>query len=995
MGKVSAVAGDPGLARLCELYFRHSPTDDLALVEPEKLVDAVREHRRLAERRGPGRPIVRLRDSSDGSVSIVEIVTDDMPYLVESVLSGMSRAGVSVRRVLHPIVVLRRSVTGELDEVLVDADPARPTDGTLAESWMHIETDPVVDPDIRARLGSDLERVLADVRDVVEDTDRMLHAAREVARGLREDPPPLDATLVADIAELLDWFVDGHVTFLGYRRYELDTSSDRPEVKPVLASGLGVLRGDSLTSQFFAPGSDAVERATSKDLLLLSQASSPSRVSRPAYPDYVSVKIFDADGNVTGEHRFLGLLSVAALYESVLDIPVIASRVRRAIQRAGFPLESYSGQRMLEVISAYPREELFRATADELHDTVLGVMSLAERRRVRLFLRRDAYHRYFSCLVYLPRDRYTTTSRLAMQEVLQRELRGTGIEYSARVTESSLALLHVTVHTDPEQRIEPVTERIQEQLAAAVRTWDDRVLDESGRTPELAERLRPYLDLVPVAYKEDFDPEVAIADLVVIDGLGDDPALTFYTPTGASAGDRRFKLFLAGEEVTLTALLPVLQQMGVEVVEERPYQVNRPDGRRCWIYDFGLRVDDGVMAATRDRGEDDVQARFCEAFSAAWRGDCEVDPFNGLVLRAGLTWRQVALLRAYARYLRQIGTPYGQFYLAEILVAHPAATEALVGLFEARFTPNLDGSTTGSTNGSTTGSTTGSTAGDSCDAEDPSRISVIEARLAEVTEMIDEVTGLDADRILRGYLNLVTSTLRTNYFSEAPYLSLKLDPAQVRDLPRPHPQFEIFVYSPRVEGVHLRFGPVARGGLRWSDRPADFRTEVLGLVKAQAVKNAVIVPVGAKGGFVVKRPPALTGDPGADREATQAEGIACYRMFISGLLDLTDNLVDGATVPPRNVVRHDGDDSYLVVAADKGTATFSDIANELAVERGFWLGDAFASGGSAGYDHKAMGITAKGAWESVKRHFRELGVDTQTQDFTVVGVGDMSGDVFG
>ncbi|MBO0848970.1 MAG: NAD-glutamate dehydrogenase, partial [Pseudonocardia sp.] len=399
--------------------------------------------------------------------------------------------------------------------------------------------------------------------------------------------------------------------------------------------------------------------------------------------------------------------------------------------------------------------------------------------------------------------------------------------------------------------------------------------------------------------------------------------------------------------------------------------ITRPDGRRCWIYDFGLRLDDASLATTRDRSLDRVRSSFCGAFAAAWRGDIEVDRFNALVLRAGLSWREAALLRAYARYLRQIGTPYGQFYLADTLIAQAPVAAALVRLFEARFDPALGA------------------------ADSPERVTLVEERLDEVTEMIDEVTGLDADRILRGYLNLITSTLRTNFFAYRPYLAIKFDPGQVRELPAPKPRFEIFVYSPRTEGVHLRFGPVARGGLRWSDRPADFRTEVLGLVKAQAVKNAVIVPVGAKGGFVVKRPPTLTGDPAVDREAVQAEGISCYKMLVSGLLDLTDNLVNGSAVPPEGVVRHDGDDSYLVVAADKGTATFSDIANSLAVERGFWLGDAFASGGSAGYDHKEMGITAKGAWESVKRHFRELGVDTQSQEFTVVGIGDMSGDVFG
>jgi glutamate dehydrogenase len=971
LDRARKLAEDTELAELCELFFRHAAPDELGADRPEQLLDAVREHRELARRREPGRPVLRLRDSGT-SGTVVEIVTDDMPYLVESVLSALGRAGIATHRVLHPIVVVRRTPAGELTEVLTDANPADLPPGAQAESWMHLRTDPITDPEQRAQLETDLAHVLDDVRDVVEDADRMTRMALNLAADLRKQPPPLDPREVSEIADLLDWFAAGHVRFLGYRRYELDTTKGAPELTAVLSSGLGVLRGADLSTRFFTPGSDAGERATSRELLLLSQASSPSRVARPAYPNYVSIKIFDGDGgDVIGEHRFLGVLTVAALYESVLDIPVISRRVREAIHRAGFPLDSYSGQRMLEVISAYPREELFRAGVDEIHDTAAGVISLTERRRVRLFLRRDPYRRFCSCLVYLPRDRYTTTSRLAMQEVLKRELRGRDVEYTARVTESSLALLHVTVHTDPDDPTEPPpTERLQELLTAAVRTWDDEVLELAAAHPELAPIAQDYLARVPAAYKEAFGADAAAADLAQVAALGDEPSMRFYAPPGAAAGDRRFKLFLAGEEVTLTRLLPVLQQMGVEVVEERPYRIIRPDGRRCWIYDFGLRLDAAVLARTRERAEsdEDVQARFCAAFSAAWRGDCDVDPFNALVLRAGLGWWQVALLRAYARYLRQIGSPYNHFYLAEILVGHAPVTAALVGLFEARFDPALG---------------------------DSERIARIEERLAEVTKMIDEVNGLDADRILRGYLNLITSTLRTNYYANQPYLSIKLDPERIRDLPKPAPHFEIFVYSPRVEGVHLRFGPVARGGLRWSDRPADFRTEVLGLVKAQAVKNAVIVPVGAKGGFVVKRPPAPTGDPTQDREATQAEGIACYRTFISGLLDLTDNLVDGATVPPADVVRHDGDDSYLVVAADKGTATFSDIANALAVERGFWLGDAFASGGSAGYDHKAMGITARGAWESVKRHFRELGVDTQSQDFTVVGIGDMSGDVFG
>ncbi|WP_084211539.1 NAD-glutamate dehydrogenase [Pseudonocardia acaciae] len=969
-----ARAIDPSLAELCELYFRHTPPEDLAAAEPEQLISAVRSHYELAEHRTQGRPALRVRDGAaelGRACTVVEIVTDDMPFLVESVLAAIRRSGAYVQRVMHPILVVRRGLTGDLGEVLPDANPSDPPEGAQLESWMHIETDALADDEARDTLADELTRVLGDVREVVEDTERMNHTARELAAELRADPPPLGRTEVEDGARLLEWLADEHFTFLGYRRYVLDTSAERPKLTAELASGLGVLRGDNLSTVSFAPGSDAVERATGRELLLISQASALSRVSRPVYPDYLSVKTFDADGNVTGEHRFLGLLTVNALYESVLDIPVVARRVREAIRRAGFPLESFSGQRMLEVISSYPREELFRASADELYDTALGVLSLAERRRLRLFLRPDPYRRFFTALVYLPRDRYTTSSRLAMQEVLLRELSGHSVDYTARVTEDSVALLHVTVHTDPEQTIEPDLDRLEHELAEAVRTWDDRVLARTEDQPELADTIRRYLRLVPAAYKEDFDDAEAVEDLARVESLGDEPALTFYTPASATRGERRFKLFLAGEEVALTELLPVLQQMGVEVIEERPYQITRPDGRRCWIYDFGLRMGAAALKATADRPLDVVRRSFCDAFAAAWRGDIEVDRFNALVLRAGLSWRQAGLLRAYARYLRQIGTPYGQYYLADILVAQAPVAAALVRVFEARFDPALGA------------------------ADSTERVELVEERLAEVTGMIDEVTGLDADRILRGYLNLITSTLRTNYFAHRPYVAIKFDPGQIRELPAPKPRFEIFVYSSRVEGVHLRFGPVARGGLRWSDRPADFRTEVLGLVKAQAVKNAVIVPVGAKGGFVVKRPPEPTGDPAVDREATQAEGVNCYKMFVSGLLDLTDNLHNGDTVPPDGVVRHDGDDSYLVVAADKGTATFSDIANSLAVERGFWLGDAFASGGSAGYDHKAMGITAKGAWESVKRHFRELGVDTQGQEFTVVGIGDMSGDVFG
>ena len=690
---------------------------------------------------------------------------------------------------------------------------------------------------------------------------------------------------------------------------------------------------------------------------MLTRAGTPSRVFRPAPPSVLAVRITDRTGRAVREHRFLGALTRAALHEDVLAIPRVGRRVRASVHRAGVHLESYTGQRMLEVIAEYPREDLFWAGEELLHDLAAGVPALTQPRRLRLFVGREPFRRFFSCMIYLPRDRYSTRARRAMEEVLLHELRGRRIEHSARIGgESRLAAVQFTVYTAASS-VRPDQNRLQGQLAAAILTWDEWVLDAAGASDQ---EVVDQLAGVPEAYKSDVDPVEALADLRVIRSLGKEPELRLSVEPGPVDVEMKLRFFLDGRGVTLSAVLPVLHSLGMEVLDERPYEFVRPAGGRCWLYTFGLRVDEATSTEIRTRPLARSRELFTAAFAAAWRGEAESDGFSALVLRTGLAWREVAVLRAYARYARQLGNPYGVKYMADTLLAHPAVARALLGLFTARFDPALLGRPE---------------AGDDA--------------LATAQELIDAVTGLDADRILRGFLGMIGATLRTNFYRERPFLSFKIDPSAVPDMPAPRPRFEIFVYSPRVEGVHLRYGPVARGGLRWSDRPQDFRTEILGLVKAQAVKNAVIVPVGAKGGFVVRRP-----------EAGNDEVVACYRTFISGLLDVTDNLVTGPdgraeTVAPPDVVRHDGDDAYLVVAADKGTATFSDIANEVAASYGFWLGDGFASGGSKGYDHKAMGITARGAWESVKRHFRELGVDTQAQEFTVVGVGDMSGDVFG
>ncbi|WP_181782757.1 NAD-glutamate dehydrogenase, partial [Pseudonocardia pini] len=935
--QTAAEQADVELDRLTDLYARQTPADGATAEEGPSpgFREVARGHRALAAHRVAGDPLVRV----DGRAA--EIVTDDMPFLVGSVLAAVGRTGAEVRRLLHPIVVVRRDAVGDLLEILTEADPASPPKGALAESWIRLELDAVADPEA---LAATLRDALHDVREVVEDGDRIARRARTLAdellaeelvpRGVRTDR----GSERHDVAQFLRWLADGHYTFLGYRHYRLDQGVLSAE----LASGLGVLRRDTLEARAFAldpsPGG-------TDELLILTRASAPSRVLRAVHPYVVGLRTFDHDGNLTGEHRFLGMLTVPALFESVLDIPVVAGRVRGAIHRAGFPLESFSGQQMLEVLSGLPREELFSASEEYLHDVAVGVLGLSGRRVVRVYLRPDPRRRFVSCLVYLPRDRYTTSSRLAMAAVLRERLHGTAVDYTARVTEATYALVHFTVQTDPAVELPlPDLGALTDELTEAARTWDDRLVDRLG--PK-ATTVPGLLAGIPDSYKAGVEPGRAVEDLRRILALPEGGFDVRLYPEGA---DRRLTLYL-DEPVTLTRVLPILQHLGVEVVDEHPSEFTRPDGRRCWLYDFGLRID----GETPHADEAELELAFCAAFRATWAGDAEADRFAALVLRAGLHWRDAAVLRAYARYARQVGSTFGVNYMADTLLAQPSVARGLVRLFRARFDP----------------------------AED-NREKLTEEALTEVTALIDEVTGLDADRILRGFLATITATLRTNFFRERAFLSFKIDPTAVPDMPAPRPRFEIFVYSPRVEGVHLRFGPVARGGLRWSDRPQDFRTEILGLVKAQAVKNAVIVPVGAKGGFVVR---AARPDP--------AEVEACYRTFISGLLDVTDNLVGGETVPPPAVVRHDGDDSYLVVAADKGTARFSDVANEVAASYGFWLGDAFASGGSVGYDHKAMGITAKGAWESVKRHFAELGTDTQAEDFTVVGVGDMSGDVFG
>jgi glutamate dehydrogenase len=973
------------VAELLRAYYRHVAIEDLAERSEVDLYGAFVSHFKLAQDRPQGTATVRIHtptlndsDWSAGGRTVVEVVVDDMPFLVDSLTMELSRQMRDVHVVIHPNFDVVRDITGQLQSMAPVSDGMlEPEGGAIRESWMHVEIDRLPDGDDPATIVEDIQRVLRDVREAVEDWPKMNAQVEDIVAGLRNDPPPIDADELRQAAELLEWLADEHFTFLGYKEYRLETHDDGDYLRAVPGSGLGILRSDSDMSESSGRLPDAVAaKAREKTLLVLAKANSRATVHRPAYLDYVGVKTFDADGEVDGERRFLGLFSSAAYTESLMRIPLIGEKAAAVLRRSGFDPRSHGGKALMDTLETYPRDELFHTPVDELAPMAEAAMAAGERRAVRMLIRRDTYGRYVSVIVYLPRDRYNTAVRERFARILQERLNGESTEFTVRINESTTARVHFVVHLRKGEEVPDVdTADLERRLTEASRSWRDdfltAVISEYGE--EVGTVLgRRYAGSFPEAYKEDFSARTAAVDLGRLeslidtrfgDGVGGHEAigLSLYEPLDAGRGEARLKVYRVGPPLSLSQVLPALSSMGVEVVDERPYMLEGLE-RSSIIYEFGLRYADSLPAGTREL--------FQDALRAVWDGENEIDGFNGLVLGAGLTWRQASMLRAYAKYMRQGNSPFAQDYIEDALRINVDITRLLVSLFEARFDPALH---------------------DADHAE--------EARIeATIARSLDDVASLDHDRILRSYLTHIKATLRTNYFrsndadSTRPrgYLSLKLEPSAIPDLPMPRPQFEIFVYSPRVEGAHLRFGPVARGGLRWSDRRDDFRTEVLGLVKAQMVKNTVIVPVGAKGAFFCKQLP----DP-SRRDEWLAEGKACYRTFISGLLDITDNLVDGKTVPPPDVVRHDGDDSYLVVAADKGTATFSDLANEVALDYGFWLGDAFASGGSVGYDHKAMGITARGAWVSVQRHFRELGIDCQTEEFTCVGIGDMSGDVFG
>ncbi|MEL4506060.1 NAD-glutamate dehydrogenase [Luteococcus sp. H138] len=934
------------LRQMLEQWLSHVRDEDLTALDSQVLADLMQGHLELGMTRRTGEDLVQVTaPRRPGAPTLIQVVATDRPFIVDTVAMALTSSGWSVVELFHPQFRVVRDDKGRLLRADLTED-----EHTTDESWVGVLATPPLGGSMDALVPALEQRLRVGLRDLgraVEDFEPMRDTMRRIADELPSRPGPATEQQRNAAAELLRYLADERFTFLGYREYDYRDGT----AVPIPGTGLGIQRGNEEPDEFNAmPTYDPVL------LLAITKDSRHATVHRNVLMDYLAIRRFDEDGRPVGEQRFLGLLGQRAFTESVRTIPVLRDKAQQIITDFAYDEDSHGARTVWSVMDAFPREELFHATVEELKPVVFDVSQLKERRQVRLFVRKSRWPGRMSALVYFPRDRYNTDVREAMQKILLKATGATGIDYQAQVTQSVLARLYFTLDLPADSDVELDVPAVEAQLTEATHHWDDDFIDLASSMPSEERGVQ-----FPETYKQLYTARQGVADLKALNQVTGEDGMQFavYAPDAPEdQSDLRLKVMRVGQTMQLQDVMPHLTSLGVRVLDEHPFEVTLR-GSQAMIYDFGLD-----LAGGRDGWDETARRRFTDAFHASWRGATEVDALNALVTEAGMTWRQVMVLRAIGRYLQQLGTPFSQTYIAQTLRANLAVAKHLVGLFETRFDPDLGGD----------------------------REQAIALRLTELDAELDEVASLDQDRILRYFLEVIQASVRTNFFAaDAPAFAIKVLPGQLSLAPQPRPAFEIYVHSPRVEGVHLRFGAVARGGLRWSDRPEDFRTEVLGLVKAQMVKNTVIVPVGAKGGFFARKLP----NPAVDRAAWLEEGKACYRLFIGSLLSLTDNIVDGEVRPPARVVRHDADDPYLVVAADKGTASFSDIANQISVERAFWMGDGFASGGSVGYDHKAMGITARGAWESVKHHFRELGIDCQNEDFTCVGIGDMAGDVFG
>ena len=975
-----AATHPPKLARSLDykeflrLYFANVESADLIDREPAELAGAAASLLQFAKIR-KRTALVRVFNPTlreHGFVSphtIIDVINDDMPFLVDSIGMALTERGLALHLLTHPIVVVSRDRSGVLTGI--EKRGAAADDGSQRlESFQHWEVDRIVEPAALSQLAAQIERSMRDVRVASADWAKMQDAARRTAQDLNLVAARVDLTDLSETCALLAWMENRHFTFLGYREYRLRGRAGREALEPVESTGLGILRAGHKTPE---PAnrilsSDIRRRSKSRDLSLVTKANMASTVHRAGYLDYVGIKHFDSKGRLIGERRFLGLWTSAAYNSNPREIPLLRRKIALVAEHFALAPDSHDGKALQHILESFPRDELFQASVAELNRTVTGIFGLQDRPRVRVLLRRDAFRRFYSCLVFVPRDKYNTQVRQRIERVVRDAFAVFSLESQVQIAESNLARIHIVARTRPSEEPRIEADALERRVAAAVRSWMDGFKTALLARFDEAYALRLfalYAPAFPAAYTEDFEADAAALDVAFLEAVDKEPDrlhLDIYRPDAKRPERLYLKIFRGADAIPISDLLPMLENMGLKVIAERPYGIEFADSRKAWIQDLEL-----VMQSPSPIGADMLDREIQSAFEAVWTARMDNDSFNQLTLSAGIAWRMVIVLRAYCRFLLQAGLPFSQGYIAQVLANNAGIAKTLAELFAARFDPSLTA---------------------------PLRQRALAKLSGRILASLEAVTRSDEDRILRALWNALSATVRTNAYQpdadgEAkPYLSFKIESQQLRELPLPRPLFEVFVFSPRMEGVHLRMGYVARGGIRWSDRREDFRTEILGLMKAQQVKNTVIVPVGAKGGFVVRKPPV-------ERDALQAEVIACYQTLIRGLLDITDNIIGDKIVAAKNVVRHDADDAYLVVAADKGTATFSDIANAISHEYAFWLGDAFASGGSAGYDHKKMAITARGAWELVKRHFREIGVDIQGQNFTVAGIGDMAGDVFG
>ena len=961
--------GAPAAALLRD-YFRGVDEEDLASREPLTLARLAKRHLALARRRRRDQVLIEAfnpvaDDGLDARRSYVLIVTDDRPFLVESIGMALDRAAVNVQMIVHPVLDTRRAKTG----VLRSAATAAAGKNGAKESWQLYEIERQFDTQHLARLEASLRAVLDDVRIVVDDWSAMRARVRAIMQALRTQ-----GRRAEEAAALLEWIEESHFVFLGYRYHALKRGGSADRLEPAARTGLGILRSGHLP----APPNETLrgalrEAIRSADPLLITKSSLLSTVHRAGHLDHLAIKDFDTRGKVRGEHRFVGLWTSTAYFASPRDIPVLRSKTSTVVERFGLDPRSHDGKAVLAVLETWPRDELFQSSAEEIVDVVRAVVNLYERRTTRLKMRYDALGRFWSCMVFVPRDRYTTEVRKRIEKILLERCCGSDLESQVQIALSNHARLHVTVRGDEGLPTRLDVAAIEAEVAAAAATWADALREQLMQTRPADEAIRLFdrhAERFPASYRSEETPSAAIDDmqaLEILDAAVSTLHMRLHRPPATRPEGVHLRVAKVGGALPIADLLPLLENFGLRMLAERPWTLGRgPGNSSVSLQDFLLELRNGAMLDVERDGP-----RLLAALQAVREGVLENDGFNRLVLLARLDAHEVNVLRACCRYLLQSGVAFSQTYMERTLATHASIAADLHALFTLRLAPE--------------------------NRKSSRKSSQPEQRLHErILRRLDAIASADEDRILRAFLDVILAIDRTNHFrrgvdgARCPVLAFKLDPQSIPHLPLPRPRHEIYVFGAQVEGVHLRMGDVARGGIRWSDRREDFRTEVLGLMKAQNVKNTLIVPEGAKGGFVPRRL-----SPGGSRETIQAEGVAAYRAYINALLDVTDNIEHGKIVAPAGVRRRDGGDPYLVVAADKGTATFSDTANAISVERGFWLGDAFASGGSAGYDHKKMGITARGAWECVKRHFRELGIDTQTTPFTVAGIGDMSGDVFG